>query len=259
MQIVVVDDEKESLYMFSSHVIDKANIQMQLFQKDYQAALDYIKTHDVYAAFLDIVMPDMNGIDFALKIIKLKPNIKIIFITGYFQNIEEIKSKLKDNLFAFCYKPYKKETMDSILVKLLEKDKAKIYFQTFSHFDCYVNDVLLDFDRAKAKELLALLVYRRGGEVLMEEAITQLWPEKDPKYSKKLYRDALCRLRLALRKFDIEHILNAKRGRISLNTKWCSSDYWGYLDGKNNSFHGEFLRPYEWSCDEENYLLSMAK
>ena len=94
MQIVVVDDEKESLYMFSSHVIDKANIQMQLFQKDYQAALDYIKTHDVYAAFLDIVMPDMNGIDFALKIIKLKPNIKIIFITGYFQNIEVIKSKL---------------------------------------------------------------------------------------------------------------------------------------------------------------------
>ena len=84
MQIVVVDDEKESLYMFSSHVIDKANIQMQLFQKDYQAALDYIKTHDVYAAFLDIVMPDMNGIDFALKIIGLlkcyQPLLYYIFL-----------------------------------------------------------------------------------------------------------------------------------------------------------------------------------
>ena len=30
MQIVVVDDEKESLYMFSSHVIDKANINASL-------------------------------------------------------------------------------------------------------------------------------------------------------------------------------------------------------------------------------------
>lgn len=259
MQIVVIDDEKDSLSLFSSHIIDQADISIQMFQKKHQAALNYIETHDVYAAFLDIVMPDVNGIDLAEKIIKLKPGIKIIFITGYFQDIEAIKKRIGDNLFAFCYKPYDEETMNNILIRLLDESKPNVYFKTFSHFDCYVNHVLIDFNRAKAKELLALLVYEKGAEVTMEEAITKLWPEKDPKFSKKLYRDAVCRLRLILRKYGIEHLLNAKRARLSLNVDGCKCDYYDFLNGDNSLFHGEFLRPYEWSFEEENYLLSQKK
>lgn len=259
MQIVVIDDERNSLLLFSSHIIDSVDVSLQMFQNNHKAALKFIETHDVYAVFLDIVMPENNGIDLAEKIIKIKPSIKIVFITGYFQNIEEIKLRMKDNFFAFCYKPYDEEIMNNILVRLLEESKPKVYFKTFSHFDCYVNNVLIDFNRAKAKELLALLVYSRGAEVSMEEAITKLWQDKDPRYSKKLYRDAICRLRLTLKKYNIEHLLNVRRARLSLNVNDCTCDYYDYLNGDTSLFHGEFLRPYEWSFYGENYLLNQQK
>lgn len=259
MQIVVIDDEKDSLLLFSSHLIDSENIHVQMFQRKQKAALEFIETHDTYAVFLDIVMPEINGIDLAEKIIKIKPNIKIIFITGYFQDVEAIKRRIGDNLFAFCYKPYDEEVMNNILIRLLAESKPNVFFKTFSHFDCYVNHVLIDFNRAKAKELLALLVYVKGAEVSMEEAITKLWPEKDPKFSKKLYRDAVCRLRLTLRKYSIDHLLNVKRARLSLNVDGCHCDYYDFLNGDTSLFHGEFLRPYEWSFEEENYLLSQTK
>lgn len=254
MQLVAIDDEKSSLLLFSSNVIDNQNISLILFQKKYSEALTYIETHDVYAVFLDIVMPDVNGIDLAEKIIKIKPNIKIVFITGYAQNITEIKNRIGNNLFDFCYKPYDESVINKILIKLVDESKTKIYFKAFSHFDCFVNDVLIDFNRAKSKELLALLVEKHGSELTLDEAITKLWIDKDPKLAKKLYRDAVCRLRLALKKYNIVHILNVKRGRISLNINYCNCDYWDYLDGKQVDFKGEYMRPYEWSCEEERYL-----
>lgn len=259
MQIVVIDDEKDSLLLFSSHIIDSGNLSVMMFQRKQKEALEYISRHDVEAVFLDIVMPEGNGVDLAEKIVSAKPGIKIVFITGYYQNVEEIKSRIGKNFFAFCYKPYDEEVISSILIRLLEQSRPSVSFLTFSHFSCYVNNVLIDFPRAKAKELLAYLVFRRGGEVSMEEAITKLWPDKEPRLSKKLYRDAVCRLRLNLRKCEAESILNVKRGRLSLNVEGCSCDYWDYLDGKNSSFRGEFLRPYEWSCEEEDYLLEKAE
>lgn len=253
MNIIVLDDEQDALLTFTSHVIDLPNVSISLFKDNYEKALEHASTSKVDIVFLDIVMPRINGLALAKEFINLDPNIKIVFITGYTQDEKKIKEQLKDHLLGFCYKPYDHEIVKEFIINADAFNK-KIHFRMFSHFDVFVNDVKIDFPRSKSKELLALLADRKGGEVTLEEAITKLWVDKEPELAKRLYRDAICRLRLKLKEYGIEYIVNFSRARTSLNVNYITCDYYDYLKGLNDDYNGEYLRPYEWSIDVEQYL-----
>lgn len=253
MNIIVLDDEQDALLTFTSHVIDLPNVSISLFKDNYEKALEHACSSKVDIVFLDIVMPRINGLALAKEFINLDSNIKIVFITGYTQDEKKIKEQLKDNLLGFCYKPYDPEIVKEFIINA-EAFNKKIHFRMFSHFDVFVNDVKIDFPRSKSKELLALLADRKGGEVTLEEAITKMWIDKEPELAKRLYRDAICRLRLKLKEYGIEYIVNFSRARTSLNVNYITCDYYDYLKGLNDDYNGEYLRPYEWSVDVEQYL-----
>lgn len=254
MNAIVLDDERDSLLLFTKHIIDISNLSVNVFSLKYEDALIYARSNKVDVAFLDIVMPSINGIDLAEKFIEINPDIQIVFITGYAQDIESIKKRIGKNFFDFCYKPYDEETMRGIIVRLLTREEKNVRIKTFPRFDLYVNDVLVDFERNKSKELLALLVDHRGGELTMEEAITKLWVDKKSDLAKRLYRDAVSRLKLKLKQYGLENIVTFNRARAHLNTTGISCDYWDYLDKKETSFFGEYMRPYEWATEREEEL-----
>ncbi len=254
MNAIVLDDEKESLLVFTSHAIDVPNLSLNVFSSRYEDALSYARSHKVDAAFLDIVMPGMDGVSFAKSLIEISPNIKIVFITGYAQNEEAIRKEIGPNFFAFCYKPYEEGIIHEIIARMMKEDRPLVVFKTFPRFDMYVNGILVDFERAKAKELLALLVDHRGGEVTIEEVTTKLWVDKDYELAARLYRDATSRLRMKLSEYGVPYLVDFSRGRGSLNCEYASCDYWDYLDGDSSLFKGEYLRPYEWAAEQENYM-----
>ena len=82
MKIIVVDDERSSLHLFLDQIIDNG-VDYHFFRDDVEGILDYANKNDIEGAFLDIYMPNMNGIELAKKLISIKPNIKIVFVTGY--------------------------------------------------------------------------------------------------------------------------------------------------------------------------------
>lgn len=254
MNAIVLDDKRDSLLLFTKHIIDISNLSVNVFSLKYEDALIYARSNKVDVAFLDIVMPSINGIDLAEKFIEINPDIQIVFITGYAQDIESIKKRIGKNFFDFCYKPYDEETMRGIIVRLLTREEKNVRIKAFPRFDLYVNDVLVDFERNKSKELLALLVDHRGGELTMEEAITKLWVDKKSDLAKRLYRDAVSRLKLKLKQYGLENIVTFNRARAHLNTTGISCDYWDYLDKKETSFFGEYMRPYEWATEREEEL-----
>lgn len=61
------------------------------------------KVEDLDAAFLDIDMPEMDGIEVGKAIIKRNPNCKIIMATG---KVERFKDTFKINAFRFVTKPF---------------------------------------------------------------------------------------------------------------------------------------------------------
>lgn len=253
MKIIVVDDEISALSTFLPNVVDN-DIECKMFMDSPRQALEYLRINDVHAAFLDIKMPTIDGVVLAERMIALKPNLKIVFISAYAENEEEIKKRLNGNVVGFCHKPYQKEKLIKILSQLKAGSESnELFIKTFDSFDLFVNGVAVDFSSSKAKELLALLTDAAGSYVTMDTAIGNLWPDKNAELSKRLYRDAVSRLRLILKGMGAENLVTFERARAVINTKVATCDMWDYLSGKG-SFSGRYLPQYDWSIVRESFL-----
>ena len=128
--------------------------------------------------------------------------------------------------------------------------QPKIYIRTFGYFDVFIGDKPIAFRNKKAKELLALLVDRRGGYVTCEEAIGYLW-ENEPASSvtQARYRKEALRLKNALEEHGIGHIMESVDGKRRIIPEMFECDLYDYLSGKEEYaglFKGCYLNNYPW-------------
>lgn len=125
-----------------------------------------------------------------------------------------------------------------------------IYIRTFGYFEVFVNGEALLIENAKAKELLAILVDRRGAYVSQADLISCLW-EDEPvnKVTMARLRKAVMHLRNALKTYNIEELIESKRGLRRLNTGIVNCDLYNFLSGKpeySNLFKGSYMLNYSW-------------
>src|SRR5699024_11097142 len=128
-------------------------------------ALAYAQNNSVDFALLDIDMPEMTGIELARRLRLSRPEMVIIFVTAHPEFAADAIHAKADFV---VFKPYEREDILDALERarlLSERQKKRVYFRTFGHFDMFVDGRLVGFKSAKAKELLALCVSRMGGEV----------------------------------------------------------------------------------------------
>lgn len=129
-------------------------------------------------------------------------------------------------------------------------NKSKIWIRTFGAFDVFLDGVPIRFPSAKAKELLAILVDRRGGSLTAEQAISYLWENRvADKQAMSNYRKVAMKLQNTLNKYNIGDIIINNRGVRSLNMGIVDCDYFRYLK-KDQSiidvFHGQYMQDYSW-------------
>ena len=249
MKAIVVDDEQIMLQSFlrmSSAIPDLQVIGQ--FQRP-EEAVDFVRDHLVEVAFLDVKMPCMNGIELAEKLTELRPGIVLVFISAYDEYIRESNRIGRD---YYIVKPYKVETLEIAMERirmLAARQKEKIHIRTFGRFSVLKGGQPVPL-RGKAKEILALLVTRRGKEVSNEEIYRTVW--EDRAYSNKkmtVYYNALRRLKQALEREGLSDLLiSSARGQM-VNTGLFDCDYYDWLDGRSSdeeAFEGEFLSEYSW-------------
>ena len=82
MKIIIVDDEIISLQLFLTQIINNNKVEYKFFKDNEDEILKYIHDNKIDACFLDINMPNINGIELAKRIINHNPDMKIIFVTG---------------------------------------------------------------------------------------------------------------------------------------------------------------------------------
>lgn len=176
------------------------------------------------------------------------------FSSKKISKIKAICSKLGTNKNEFQYiflynihnnSLFQKNTFNSI------QNQKSVYIRTFGYFDVFINDQPILFRNKKSKELLALLVDRKGGYISSEEAISFLW-EDEPTSALTLarYRKVALRLKNTLEEYDIANIIESVDGKRRIVSDNVKCDLFDYLEDQKNCGHlfkGSYLSNYSWA------------
>lgn len=125
-----------------------------------------------------------------------------------------------------------------------------IYIRTFGFFEVFICGEALLIHNAKAKELLALLVDRRGAYVSQGDIISCLWEsESVNKVTLARLRKAAMLLRNVLKEHQLEDLVESRKGFRRLNTKMVNCDLYDYLSQKpeyQHLYRGTYMANYSW-------------
>lgn len=263
MRIIFVDDELLILEELEYLCKDMDDISICGSFGNPEDALEYVQNNPVDFAFLDISMPGITGLELLAKMRGVRKNLQAAFVTAYDQYALEA---FRRDACDYLLKPFGKEEVEHALEKarkILGIDGGKenpIEIRTFGRFDLFLNGHPVNFSSKKAKELLALLVARKGGIVEMEFGIETLW-ENEPfgERSKARFRKAVMNLRNTLRENGVLSMLHGERGKLWLELEGIVCDYFRLLEGDPEAarqFRGEFMSEYSWS---EPYLPALER
>lgn len=131
-----------------------------------------------------------------------------------------------------------------------ETKRERVYIRTFGYFEVFVEGEAIPFKSEKAKELLAVLVDRRGGFVSSAEVISRLW--EDEAANKTTYsrcRKVALRLKEELEEHGISDIMVTAEGKRRIDESKVRCDLYDYLSGKpefNELYRGSYMANYSW-------------
>lgn len=112
-----------------------------------------------------------------------------------------------------------------------QENGRSIVVRLFGSFSLSVDGRAINIRSAKAKELLALLVERRGSFVSSREAIAMLWECEPNKTTRARYRKTASRLMIELGRNGIDYIVESDRGARRIVPECIECDYYDYRDG----------------------------
>lgn len=151
---------------------------------------------------------------------------------------------------AVCTEPGESDLHYVLLYEIHRKEIAveqPVVIRTFGYFDVFVEGKAVAFRNEKSKELLALLVDRRGGFVTSSEAISYLWENEDVnQLTLARYRKVALRLKNLLEEYGIAHIVETVDGKRRIVPQAVSCDLFDHLQG-GQLFKGSYLTNYSWA------------
>jgi two-component SAPR family response regulator len=203
------------------------------------------------AAFLDIELPDIGGLELAYQIKQRTPNTNIIFVTGFSQYAQEAYAVRPS---GYVMKPVSREKILQELQNLRHpievKASDKLRVQCFGNFEVFDHERPVKFKRGKTKELFAYLIDRRGAACSTGEILAVLW-EDDANSRKNSYVSNLSAdLIQTFQELGHEDVVVKHRGVLSVVTDRVCCDYYDWNKGMSyavNAYRGEYMSQFEWA------------
>jgi len=259
MNILAVDDEYYALELMKHALEEVAGGATVYLCRDVRSALQTATENKIDVAFLDIHMPEKNGVELARELKLLNPKVNIVFATGF---SEYMKEGIDLRMSGYIMKPVTPEAVRTELENLRNpiewSIEKRIKILTFGNFDVFVDGDPLKFERKQSKEILAYLVDKRGTSATYPELAAMLWGDEEYDRTKqKNLQVYIASLVKSLHSVGIKDLILKNRQGIVLNTKIADCDYYRFLEGDVraiNSFTGQYMSAYSWAEFTVGYL-----
>ena len=258
MIAIAVDDEALMLRALVRAISASPDIAEVVQFSDCEKALEFVNEKAINVAFLDINMRGMGGIALAEKIIKLRPNSKIVFCTGY---EEYAIPAFKLHASGYLMKPISAEDVQNEIdnIKGVRKKEKLLEVKCFGNFEVYVKGEVLSFKRSRTKELFAFLVDRRGAGMTVKQICAVLFPDDTDDVKNTAYlRQLIMDLKNTLKTVGADAAFCHETPFYRVDTSLIKCDYFSYLETGKPEFLGEYMTQFSWA-DETCAMLQFKK
>ncbi len=137
-RLIIIDDE-EHVSNGISNIFPWENVGFEVVGifNDGETALEYVYNHVVHVVMTDIRMPKLSGIDIAKQLSISKPEVKVIFISGY-SDFKYMKSAIVHSVCDYLLKPIKYEELLTCFQRVCEQlNKEKNVKEPEQHYSYY--------------------------------------------------------------------------------------------------------------------------
>ncbi len=119
-KIAIVDDENEILNMISKFLNRNGKYNISTYSNPVVAVNSIDDSYDL--VMLDIMMPQMNGLDALAKIMEKNPSQKVIMMTAY-STLDKVLKSHKEGATHYLMKPF--ESLKALEEKITEVLNSK--------------------------------------------------------------------------------------------------------------------------------------
>lgn len=196
---IVVDDEWYNLEETSELIEKTGYFHVEGKYQNPLKALDEMPRLNPQVAFIDIELPEMDGITLAEKLVEMNSSLIIVFITSYNQYAVQAFDL---NAIDYILKPIKMERFNRMIGKLKNEIEVRTQYTSkslrikcFSHLSATIGDIPVKWERAKAEELFAYLLMCHGRYIHKERIIEDLWSGYEPEKALQILQTSVCKVR----------------------------------------------------------------
>src|SRR5690625_37966 len=191
VKVILIDDEEKALAYFEYQLNQVAQFEIVGKFTNPLEGKQAINDLDVDLVFLDIQIPEMNGMELAERLLEKQPSLPIVFVTAY---DEYAIQAFELNALDYLLKPVSKARLLKT-VKRIQKEQMKSHSQLvvkdhlklhlFQQVELYYKEndnqtiIPITWRTAKAEQLFLYLLHHRGQLVNKAFLVELLWSTFD--------------------------------------------------------------------------------
>ena len=260
MRVIYIDSDaaERKRFQFAAAQLPRIH-SLELFESAEEALL-WAESHVADAAFMEIELPGMSGLEAAQKLTLSIPGIRIIFVTA---SPCYALAAWQADASGYMLKPYEIAAISKELDKCVYHPlpSQRVQIQTIPTFSVTVEGRPLSIPGEKLRELLALLVERGERGITTGEGIACLWPERpNDSNAKSLFRMTYKRLHDVLTQAGAGQILVSRDNRRFLQIDQVDCDLYRILAGDSRAaqkYAGQYMTEYTWAEERNGQLHRM--
>jgi len=229
LRAIVVDDEWYNLEEICDLIENTGFMSVEGRCQNAIEALETANRISPQIAFIDIEMPEMDGLTLAEKLLEMDPTVKIVFITAWNQYAV---AAFELNALDYIMKPINRTRFNKMAERIRSESEvleispvSSLKIKCFGRLEVFENGKPIVWQRSKAEELFAFLLTNAGTFVHKDTILENLWPDYNSVKALPILQTSACKIRNVLSDFKKEVELKYSGNRYGLFIKGIACDY----------------------------------